>query len=157
VQPYLFARFVGSVELIPQSDFYFNKYDLPDVVVNYTGENDGYSSLQSALSGTTSAFDAEFGHWETRSTGAEIVTNEEMLSYKDVETWRVEFLEHLEESYNEKDCYMCANKVPEEGIVLRVEKLEYYEAYKLKSKRFILMESDAQEKEETNLEDNQDN
>ena len=88
---------------------------------------------------------------------AEIVTNEEMLSYKDVETWRVEFLEHLEESYNEKDCYMCANKVPEEGIVLRVEKLEYYEAYKLKSKRFILMESDAQEKEETNLEDNQDN
>jgi hypothetical protein len=52
---------------------------------------------------------------------------------------------------------MCTNKVPEEGIILRVEKLEYYEAYKLKSKRFILMESDAQEKEETNLEDNQDN
>jgi hypothetical protein len=41
VQPYLFARFIGSVQLIPQSDFYFNKYDLPDVVVNYTGENDG--------------------------------------------------------------------------------------------------------------------
>jgi hypothetical protein len=76
VQPYLFARFVGSIQLIPESDFYFNKYDLPDVTINYTGENDGYSALQSALSGTTSAFDAEFGHWETRSTGAEIVTNE---------------------------------------------------------------------------------
>jgi len=76
VQPYLFARFVGSVYLIPESDFYFNKYDLPDVNINYSGENDGYVSLQSALSGTTSAFDAEFGHWETRSTGAEIVTNQ---------------------------------------------------------------------------------
>jgi RNA ligase (TIGR02306 family) len=66
----------------------------------------------------------------------------------------VEFLRNLELKYNEKDCYMCTNKVPEEGIVLRVEKLEEYEAYKLKSKRFILGESEAQEKGETNLEDN---
>ena len=51
---------------------------------------------------------------------------------------------------------MCANKVPEEGIVLRIEHLEEYEAYKLKSKRFTLMESELQEQEETNLEDNQD-
>jgi hypothetical protein len=71
--------------------------------------------------------------------------------------WQETLLDYLEYKYNEKDCYMCTNKVPEEGIILRVEKLEYYEAYKLKSKRFILMESDAQEKEETNLEDNQDN
>jgi len=74
----------------------------------------------------------------------------------DVETWRTKFLEILEATYNEKDCKMCINKVPEEGIVLRVEKLEYYEAYKLKSKRFILEESNAQEKGETNLEDNQE-
>lgn len=51
---------------------------------------------------------------------------------------------------------MCTNKVPEEGIALRVEKLESYQAYKLKSKRFILMESESQEKEEINIEDNQD-
>jgi hypothetical protein len=67
--------------------------------------------------------------------------------------WRGSLLTYLEKEYNEKDCYMCTNKVPEEGIVLRVEKLESYEAYKLKSKRFILAESDAQEKGESNLED----
>lgn len=69
--------------------------------------------------------------------------------------WRDLMLKDLEENYNEKDCYMCVNKVPEEGIVLRVEKLESYEAYKLKSKRFLLMESEAQEKEEVNIEDEQ--
>jgi hypothetical protein len=76
VQPYLFARFVGSIKLIPESDYYFSKVDLPDVSINYSGENDGYVALQSALSGATSAYDAEFGHWETRSTGAELVTNQ---------------------------------------------------------------------------------
>lgn len=69
--------------------------------------------------------------------------------------WREEFLQFLEQMYNEGNCYMCVNKVPEEGIVLRVEKLESYEAYKLKSKRFVLLESDLQEKEEPNIEDNQ--
>ena len=72
------------------------------------------------------------------------------------EEWRATFLEKLEKDYNEKDCYMCINKVPEEGIVLRVEKLESYEVYKLKSKRFLLMESEEQEKEISNIEDNQD-
>lgn len=73
-----------------------------------------------------------------------------------LQEWREKFIELLEKEYNEKDCKMCLNKVPEEGIVLRVEKTFEYEAYKLKSKKFILMESDLQEKEETNLEDNQD-
>lgn len=67
--------------------------------------------------------------------------------------WSQYFLECLEEDFNESDCYMCTNKVPEEGIVLRIEHLESYEAYKLKSKRFTLMESEAQEKEEINIED----
>jgi hypothetical protein len=69
--------------------------------------------------------------------------------------WQDELLAYLEYKYNENDCYMCTNKVPEEGIVLRVEKLEEYEAYKLKSKRFVFMESVSQENEETNIEDNQ--
>jgi len=74
----------------------------------------------------------------------------------DLEThWQENFLQKLEEEYNEKDCYLCINKVPEEGIVLRIEKLEQYEAYKLKSKKFLLMESEEQEKEIENIEDNQ--
>lgn len=73
-----------------------------------------------------------------------------------IENWRVNLLEFLEQDYNEKDCYMCANKVPEEGIIIRVENMESYEAYKLKSKRFLLMESEEQEKEVANIEDNQD-
>lgn len=84
-------------------------------------------------------------------------TDWEVLHKKDVkDTWQETLLDYLEYKYNEKDCYMCSNKVPEEGIVLRVEKLESYEAYKLKSKRFILGESEAQEKDEVNIEDNQD-
>lgn len=87
----------------------------------------------------------------------ETVIKEDNILYKtfDLNRWREKFLLRLEENYNEKDCYMCVNKVPEEGIVLRVEKLESYEAYKLKSKRFLLMESEAQEKEEVNIEDEQ--
>ena len=71
------------------------------------------------------------------------------------DSWKETLLDYLEFKYNEKDCRMCVNKVPEEGIILRIEKLEHYEAYKLKSKRFILGESEAQEKGQENLEDNQ--
>ena len=72
------------------------------------------------------------------------------------DTWQETLLDYLEYNYTEKDCKMCVNKVPEEGIVLRIEKLESYEVYKLKSKRFILLESDLQEKDIINIEDNQD-
>lgn len=65
------------------------------------------------------------------------------------------FLKSLEERFNEKSCYMCTNKVPEEGIIVRVERLEQYEAYKLKSKKFLLMESMEQEEEISNIEDSQ--
>lgn len=70
--------------------------------------------------------------------------------------WRENFLSQLEKDYNEKNCYMCKNKVPEEGIILRIDRLEEYECYKLKSKKFLLMESEEQEQEITNIEDNQD-
>lgn len=71
-----------------------------------------------------------------------------------IKTWRQNFLEFLEKTYNDKNCYMCVNKVPEEGIVLRKESLFSYEAYKLKSKGFILQESKQQEENEYNIEDN---
>jgi hypothetical protein len=76
-------------------------------------------------------------------------------SENDTDSWRKDFLQALEEEFNEKDCYMCTNKAPEEGIVLRVERLGQYEAYKLKSKKFLLMESEEQEKEVSNIEDSQ--
>lgn len=71
----------------------------------------------------------------------------------DLEEWQNKFLELLEKEYNEKDCYMCTNKVPEEGVIIRIEKTFEYEAYKLKSKRFLLKESELQEKEVSNIED----
>lgn len=90
-------------------------------------------------------------------TGKDIeLTEKNNLSFTNVDQWRIQFLQHLEQLHNEKDCYMCVNKVPEEGIILRVEKLEHYEAYKLKSKRFLLKENDLQEKEIGNIEDNQE-
>ena len=71
------------------------------------------------------------------------------------EHWQDNFLAELEKDYNEKDCYICKNKVPEEGIIIRKENMYEYEAYKLKSKRFLLAESEEQEKEITNIEDSQ--
>lgn len=70
--------------------------------------------------------------------------------------WHENLLAKLEQDWNEKDCYMCNEKVPEEGIIIRKEAMSHYEAYKLKSKRFLLWESEEQEKEITNIEDNQD-
>ncbi len=47
----------------------------------------------------------------------------------------------LEEKYLEKYCEFCGNRVPSEGIVLRVDKLFNFDAYKLKSFMFLEMES----------------
>lgn len=47
----------------------------------------------------------------------------------------------LEKEYNNKNCYICKNKVPEEGIVLRVERNNGFEVYKLKSTDFLLKET----------------
>lgn len=74
----------------------------------------------------------------------------------DLTDWHNSMLSRLEGDFNEKSCYMCVNKVPEEGIIVRIEKMDVYEAYKLKSKKFLLMESEEQEKEIINIEDNQD-
>lgn len=57
------------------------------------------------------------------------------------EQWHQSFLERLQEEFNDKNCWMCVNKVPEEGIVLRKQSLFDYEAYKLKSFRFLEKET----------------
>ena len=57
------------------------------------------------------------------------------------EHWQRNFVEELVKQYNDKNCFMCKNKVPEEGIVLRKESLYKFEAYKLKSFKFLEMET----------------
>jgi len=64
----------------------------------------------------------------------------EELSESEVYDWRKRFLEKLKSQFNEKDCFMCSSKVPEEGCVVRIES-EGIEAYKCKSDRFLEMET----------------
>jgi hypothetical protein len=60
----------------------------------------------------------------------------------DVEThWHENFIKELEKEYLEKDCFMCKNKVPAEGIVLRQESLFEFKSYKLKSFAFLERET----------------
>lgn len=70
--------------------------------------------------------------------------------YKDIpvdENWNINFVQRLQEQFLEMDCPYCKNKVPREGVVLRIEGL-YINPFKLKSKRFILKESELKEKED---------
>lgn len=67
--------------------------------------------------------------------------------------WQGNFLNLLSNVYLEKDCQYCKNKVPAEGIVIRKDDLSSYEAYKLKSKRFLEKETKELDKGEINIED----
>lgn len=69
--------------------------------------------------------------------------------------WEDKFLAKLQEKYNDKDCYICQNKVPEEGVVIRKESLEL-EAYKLKSPKFYEWETKQLDKGEVNIEDDEE-
>lgn len=66
--------------------------------------------------------------------------------------WKINFLHKLSETYLEKDCQYCNNKVPSEGIVLRVESNNNKPALKLKSFRFTLKESESRDKGESDIE-----
>jgi len=55
---------------------------------------------------------------------------------QDTDEWRDLLLAKIKELYNEKDCYLCVNKVPEEGVVVKVEG-PLAEAFKQKSFRFL--------------------
>lgn len=66
----------------------------------------------------------------------------DMYPELDIENhWHEGFIKNLERDYNEKECFMCVNKVAEEGIVVRKEGLFAFEAYKLKSFKFLEAES----------------
>lgn len=71
----------------------------------------------------------------------------------DLGEWRDSLMKHLEGNYIEKDCHVCSNKVPEEGVVIRREKLLTCDSYKLKSFRFLEKETKDLDKGVENLED----
>ena len=56
--------------------------------------------------------------------------------------WHDNFLQKLIDTYLEKDCHICKNKVPDEGIILRKDNVHDYEAFKLKSFKFLKKETD---------------
>ena len=68
------------------------------------------------------------------------------------DNWQKSVVKYLEDKYNEKDCFMCRSKVPEEGIVLRKESLFHCESYKLKSFAFLEAESVQLDKGESDIE-----
>lgn len=68
------------------------------------------------------------------------------------------YVKLLEEFYTEKDCEFCNNSVPEEGVIIRLENsIHKFEAYKLKSFRFLGMESKLNDQGVENLEDQESN
>lgn len=67
------------------------------------------------------------------------------------ENWGNKFLENIKAEYNEKKCFMCKNDVPEEGVVIRVEGLDF-EAYKQKSNAFYERETKLLDKGESDIE-----
>jgi len=67
------------------------------------------------------------------------------------EEWTQQFLENLCNEYLEKDCGICVNSVPDEGVVLRRE-ISDIDVYKLKSFRFFELESKQLDSDEVDLE-----
>lgn len=68
-----------------------------------------------------------------------------------IEDWKNHFLTALKSQYNEKNCFMCKNKVPEEGCVVRIEGTDL-EVYKCKSTAFLEFETKQLDKGEIDLE-----
>ncbi len=69
--------------------------------------------------------------------------------------WHENLIMKLEQDYLEKDCSMCNNKVPAEGIVLRKETLFQFESYKLKSFAFLQRETELLDAGELDMESEQ--
>jgi len=97
-----------------------------------------------------------YGYAKDFTNGIEpfiIKDDETNLEYNSI--WGDLFLNQVKKKYNEKDCYICSNKTPEEGAVVRIEGLEI-EAYKVKSNAFYELETKQLDKGEVNIEDNEE-
>jgi hypothetical protein len=74
----------------------------------------------------------------------------------DMDIWQKDFLTFLSENYvYDQDSIFCKNKVPEEGVVVRVENGDGIENFKLKAFRFLQHESKMLDKGESDMETEQ--
>jgi len=74
----------------------------------------------------------------------------------DVSEWQQALLSHLESYWvRDQDSALCVNKVPEEGIVVRKDRLNKCEAWKLKSFRFLSGETENLDKDVVDIEEEQ--
>jgi hypothetical protein len=88
------------------------------------------------------SFDGVLNHWANPSWTEE-----------QIQVWRNKFVEKLKEDFLERDALdNLSKKVPDEGIVLRIEGLGI-RVYKLKSAKFVMHESAAREAEVVDIED----
>jgi hypothetical protein len=62
------------------------------------------------------------------------------------ENWNINFAKSIRETYLEKIANDCGEKIPDEGVVIRIDGLKI-KALKAKSESFLLFESKANEKE----------
>lgn len=75
---------------------------------------------------------------------------------RDEDQFRRDLYDYLVNTYLEGDCKYCLNKVPAEGICVRIDGREDYSTYKLKSKRFLERETKELDSGETNIEEEQE-
>lgn len=75
--------------------------------------------------------------------------------YSTIEDFREKFFNYLTTTYLEKDCTHCKNKVPAEGICVRIDGKPTYSTFKLKSKRFLERETKSLDAGEVSIEDEQ--
>ena len=138
-------------------DYGCKKGEYKFMVYRITQTNvDGYTTEFTPTQIKTFCNSRGLKHSEYIKFFGELSTFLPMKEGEDLEIWRIRLYDYLKELYTEKDCSLCVNKVPEEGIVLRIEDgKNEYNAFKLKSQRFILGEVAEQDKGETNIEDEQ--
>lgn len=75
------------------------------------------------------------------------------IAFDDKENWADYFYEHLASKYvYDQDSQFCRNKVPEEGVVVRVERGDGIESFKLKSFKFLQHETKQLDSGEIDLE-----
>lgn len=73
-------------------------------------------------------------------------------AYDENKTFHDNLLYILQKRYLEKDCFMCKNSVPAEGVVIRRE-CNYFDAYKLKSFKFLKRETENLDKKIIDIEE----
>lgn len=84
------------------------------------------------------------------------VSDEEIRHRLFNRAWGINFIEKLKIAYLEKDCEdsKLPKKMPDEGIVIRVEGLDI-KSYKLKSEKFLLQESKSREEGVEDIEESE--